>query len=86
MAFFNTNYTVLFGALLDDHLILSVTYRSDGKYLAVSTQLVLHKDRREPDFISKQKYIWSKEELNSIVDQINAWCDSLGFPKPSWEE
>lgn len=86
MAFFNTSYTVLFGALLDDHLILSVTYRSEGKYLAVSTQLVLHKDCREPDIISKQNSVWSKEEFKSIVDQTNAWCDSLDFPKPFWKE
>ncbi len=87
MALFNvpTVYTVVFGARFDDFLILTITYRTDGG-IAVSTQVVLNKDCREPDFISRKKSIWSAKELESIVEQINAWCDSLDFPRPNWKE
>lgn len=84
MGFLDTTYTVLFEARFDDYLILSIS--SATVYASViSTQLVLNKDCREPKFISTNKGNYSRNELSSIIDQTNMWCDSLNFPRPIWK-
>lgn len=85
MGLFATNYTVLFESRFDDYLILSISY-SASYADAIATQIVLNKDRREPNFITKEKEDFSGCELEDIINQTNKWCDSLNFPRPIWKQ
>ena len=83
----DTVYTVTFENLVNDkkNLILNVIYYPSNSP-KLSTQLVLRNDGRNPNFISRNPKDWKNSEYQSITNQANAWCDSLDFPRPNWEQ